>query len=107
MWIFLDNSLLSIIDQGDPSGATLLVRAWRDDDIRALFPDARVIEDSGSDRTFSARIERRVVTEVIADQIESIRTPDPLASFQGCGGHGRHADLWQAVGRQQQREAGR
>ncbi len=76
MWIFLRNSLLSILDQDDPSGASLLVRAWHDADIRAIFPDACVVEDS--DGAFSARIERRVVTEVIADQIESIRTPDLL-----------------------------
>lgn len=72
MWIFLRNSLLSITDQGDPGGATLLVSAWRDGDIRAIFPDACVIEHRGGGCAFCARIERRVVTEVIADQIESL-----------------------------------
>ncbi len=30
MWICLNDSFLSIVDKGDPSGATLLVRARRD-----------------------------------------------------------------------------
>ena len=98
MWIFLNNSLLFILDQGDPSGASLLVRAWHDADIRAIFPDACVVEDS--EGAFSARIERRVVTEVIADQVESIRAPDLLASIHADGGrHARYLDFWQTIGR--------
>lgn len=97
MWIFLNNSLLFILDQGDPSGASLLVRAWHDADIRAIFPDACVVEDS--EGAFSARIERRVVTEVIADQVESIRAPDLLATIPDGGRHARYLDFWQTIGR--------
>lgn len=49
MWLFLDRSFLSIVDKGDPSGQTLVVRARQRGDIEAVFPDAQVIEGAGTD----------------------------------------------------------
>ncbi len=44
MWIFLSDSFLSIVDKGDPSGTTLLVRA-------------------------RARVDRERVAQAMADQV--------------------------------------
>jgi len=44
MWIFLADSFLSVVDMGDPTGSTLLVRARRQGDIERAFPDAKVVD---------------------------------------------------------------
>ena len=40
MWIFLPNAFLSIVDKGDPTGETLLVRGRVLGDIDRAFPKA-------------------------------------------------------------------
>lgn len=95
MWICLRNSFLSITDEGDPARTSLLVSAGHQDDILAIFPDADVREDSSG--ACWARIDRRVVAEVIADQIESIRYPDLVAAIQAQARNGIHPEAWQAM----------
>ena len=97
MWIFLSNSFLSITDEGDPGGASLLVLAWNKDDITAIFPGAGVVEDEPCKGAFRARIERRVVFEVIADRIESLHYPDLLASVRDCERRNRYREVWQIM----------
>ena len=102
VWVFLSNSYLSIVDKGDPTGATLLVRARKAGDIEALFPDAKVIEGAGTDYQFRARIDRRVVAEVIADQVESIKYGNFKATVKDSDRHDAYMDTWQAMMRFQE-----
>lgn len=97
MWIFLSESFLSVVDKGDPTGATLLVRARKAGDIEAVFPDAKVIEGGGTDYAFRARIDRRVVAEVIADQIERIRYGNFKATVRDDDRHDAYMDVWSAM----------
>lgn len=54
MWIFLNDSFLSIVQKpGDRDHIT--VRARLRGDIEAVFPDAAVIEGAGTDYRFRAR----------------------------------------------------
>ncbi|MBU3672440.1 MAG: hypothetical protein FGM43_07790, partial [Sinobacteraceae bacterium] len=73
MWIFLSDSFLSIVDKGDPSGATLLVRARVEGDIERVFPGVAVVEGAGTDYRYRARVDRLVVAEKIAEQLRSLR----------------------------------
>jgi hypothetical protein len=59
MWICLSDAFLSIVDKGDPTHATLLVRARRAGDIERVFPEAEVSAKGGSDYAFRARLPRR------------------------------------------------
>lgn len=72
MWIFLSSSFLSIVDKGDDTGQTLLVRARKKGDIERVFPSARLIEDGGTDYRFRARIDREEVAQRIADEVRNI-----------------------------------
>jgi hypothetical protein len=68
MWIFLNNSFLSIVgDKHAPDN--LLVRARRDGDIERVFPFASVLLATESDYRFRAFVPRSVVTKTIADQV--------------------------------------
>jgi hypothetical protein len=48
MWIFLNDSFLSIVANRELAGV-LLVRARKEGDIEAVFPDATVREGEGTD----------------------------------------------------------
>ena len=71
MWICLNDSFLSIVtDNHHPD--RLLVRARRKGDIQSIFPDAKVQINRGTDYKYRARIQRIVVSSVIADRILNI-----------------------------------
>ena len=72
MWIFTPNSFISVVDKGDPSGKTLLVRARNEGDIERLFPNAKVLVGGGTDYGYRARIKRDDVAQKIADQVRQI-----------------------------------
>lgn len=102
MWIFLKGSYLSVVDKGDASGATLLVRARRRGDIEAVFPQAQVIEGGGTDYAYRARIDREEVAARIADSIRGIR----YGNFKGAVGdnarHDAYLGVWDVMYRFQQ-----
>jgi hypothetical protein len=68
----MKKSVLSIVDKGDPSGKTLLVRARRAGDIEQGFPDAEVQMRAGSDYRYRARIDREQLANAIADSIRNM-----------------------------------
>ena len=102
MWVFLSNSFLSIVDKGDPSGATLLVRARQRGDIEAVFPDAKVIEGGGTDYAFRARVDRERVAQAMADQVRGVTYTNFKASVKDDARHDAYMDTWQAMMRLQE-----
>lgn len=97
MWIFLSDSFLSIVDKGDPSGETLLVRARRRGDIEAVFPNAEVIENAGTDYRYRARIDREQVAQAIAKQVRTLTYQNFKATVQDGDRHRAYMDTWQAM----------
>lgn len=104
MWIFLSESFLSIVDKGDETHRTLLVRARRKGDIERVFPGAKVSNRGGTDYAYRARIERRWVAERIAEEISSIRYGNFKLTVGPQGRHSAYYDVWEAMARYQ-REA--
>lgn len=97
MWIFLSNSFLSVVDKGDPSGATLLVRARRRNDIEAVFPDAAVVENAGTDYQFRARIDREQVALAMAEQVRGIQYGNFKATVHDENRHDAYREAWSAM----------
>jgi len=104
MWLFLSDSFLSIVDKGDPSGATLLVRCRRRGDIEAVFPDADVVEHAGTDYRYRARIDREQVAAAIADQVRGIQYPNFKGAVKELERHDAYMETWQAMMRFQKGE---
>lgn len=102
MWIFLPKSFLSIVDKGDPSGRTLLVRARKAGDIEAVFPDAIVIEGGGTDYAFRARIDREQVAQALADQARAVTYPNFKATVKDDERHLAYMHVWDAMSSYQQ-----
>lgn len=97
MWVFLRDSYLSIVDKGDDTGRTLLVRARRAGDIEAVFPEAEVIEGGGTDYRYRARVDRELVAQSMADQVRSIRYPNFKATIKDRDRHDACIDVWSAM----------
>lgn len=97
MWVFLRDSYLSIVDKGDPTGSTLLVRARKAGDIEAVFPDAEVIEGGGTDYAFRARIDRERVAQAISDQVLGIRYANFKGAVKDRDRHDSYMRVWAAM----------
>lgn len=100
MWICLNDSFLSIVSKGcEPD--ELLVRARRDGDIEAVFPDAKVTVEPGHDYRCRARIKRTEVARVIADRITGIDYGNFKDSVRDDELHAVYSSAWSVLGRLQ------
>jgi hypothetical protein len=107
MWICLNDSFLSIVDKGDPSGDTLLVRARREGDIGRVFPEAVVSINSGSDYAYRARLPRERVVARIAEAVRSIDYGNFKATVAERRRHDVYMDIWSVLARDQDGTRGR
>jgi hypothetical protein len=105
MWIFTPSSFVSIVDKGDRSGKTLLVRARKAGDIEHLFPDAKVQVGGGTDYRYRARIEREAVALKIAEQARQINFANFKNEVDDHDRHDAYHDVWQAMYGFQERNA--
>lgn len=74
-WILLNDAMLSIVQPAPGNhrkARNLLVRARREGDIKAVFPEVNVIEDENRDYRFRAFIHRDRVADAIAGRIACI-----------------------------------
>ncbi len=60
MWVYLNNSFLSIVENKDDS-KLLHVRARREGDIEAVFPDVDVLATPSGDYKYRTDIERETI----------------------------------------------
>ncbi|WP_020565160.1 hypothetical protein [Methylosarcina fibrata] len=97
MWLFTNNSFLSIVDKGDPSGKTLLVRARCAGDIERLFPEAKIQVGGGTDYRYRARIDREEVATVMADSIRNIDYRNFKSTVSDPDRHEAYMDVWSAM----------
>ena len=71
MWIFLNNSFLSIVENRN-NKEELLVRSRIKGDIDKIFPDSNVFELENSDYKYRSYIKKSEVSEKIKDIIQNI-----------------------------------
>jgi len=96
MWIFTNNSFLSVVAHRDKPDI-LLVRARRVGEIEAAFPDAHVFEMASADYFFRAEIERKLVTEVMTKQIQSIDYDNFKSSVKDKKRYDAYMDIWSVM----------
>ena len=96
MWIFLGNSMLSIVDKGG-DGSTLLVRARRREDLTRVFPKAKIQAGGGTDYPFRARIDREEVALRVAEAVRDIHYPNFKATVAEDDRHAAYLRVWAAM----------
>jgi hypothetical protein len=108
MWIFLNNAMLSIVepkhDGKAGTAALLMVRARVKWDIERVFPDARVLEDAGTDYRFRALVPREAVVKKIADQIRKIDYGNFKNSITDDCRHDAYLRVWSVMADEQERQ---
>lgn len=71
MWLFTSGAFVSVVaDRANPQN--LLVRARVKSHLQALFPQATVTETPHADYRYRATVNRKIVKQVVADQISAI-----------------------------------
>lgn len=93
MWVFLSDSFVSIVAHRNRP-TMLLVRARLPDDIRALFPRARVLKAIGADYRYRAVISRRVVARVLAKRAAEIAYGNFKNSVKDDERHASYMRVW-------------
>ena len=104
MWIFLNDSYLSIVAHR-ASPKLLLVRARFPGDIRRVFPTAVVSEGEGTDYRYRASIERRTVIDAMADQIQDIDYFNFKDSVPSKRRHDLYLRIWSILSFAQDRKS--
>ena len=96
MWIFLPNSFLSIVQKpGDTD--TLTVRARIQGDIEAVFPQAKVESNKGTDYKYRARVPRQAVAQVLHDQVMGLSWGNFKGAVKNRKRHDAYMNVWSAM----------
>jgi hypothetical protein len=102
MWVFLNDSFLSIVAHQDKPGV-LLVRARKAGDIKAVFPDAKTWVDEHADYPHRAEVPAENVAEAVAARVRAIGYPNFKDSVRERGRHGAYMRVWDVMWRWGQR----
>ena len=98
MWVFLNDSFLSIVAHQDKPGV-LLVRARKAGDIKAVFPDAKTWVDEHADYPHRAEVPAENVAEAVAARVRAIGYPNFKDSVQKGRRHDAYMDVWSVMRR--------
>jgi hypothetical protein len=71
MWLFTSKGFVSVVQDRD-NNDNLLVRARVKSHLQALFPQGTVIETQDADYLFRCSLQRKLVEQVMADQVNAI-----------------------------------
>ena len=100
MWIFLNDSFLSVVAHRDRPD-DLLVRARRQGDIERVFPEAEVQTTPAADYAFRAVLPREVVGAAVSKAAEEIAYPNFKGSVTEPDRHDAYMSVWGVMRRLQ------
>jgi len=96
MWIFLNNSFLSLVEDLD-NPDYLMVRARIEGDIESVFPGAEVTYTPDFDYYYRTSIPKKEVAKYIAKMIESISYSNFKNSVKDRSRHEAYFDVWDVM----------
>jgi hypothetical protein len=96
MWVFLSDAFLSIVANRDHS-VSLLVRARLPHDITNVFPDAKILIDSGADYRFRTILPRETVAKALSESTLRINYTNFKDSVPDRERHDAYLDVWSVM----------
>lgn len=102
MWIFLNDVFLSIVATS-PSSEWLLVRSRFKEDIKRVFPDARVTRSPKRDYLYRAKVDRELVALTISNDILDIDYHNFKGSVKEKFRHDAYLDVWTVMHKAQRK----
>ena len=98
MWIFLSDSMLSVVQKpGDTNAGTLTVRGRIKGDIERAFPDAKVTEGAGTDYRYRVTIPREQVAKAMYDQVMALDYSNFKDTVKDRARHDAYLRCWSAM----------
>ena len=105
MWIFLPNSMLSIVEKpGDRATGTLTVRGRIKGDIEAVFPDAVIEADTGTDYRFRAKVPREQVAKAMHEAVMNLNYSNFKGAVKNSKRHDAYMRVWDTMCRFQEQQ---
>jgi len=104
VWIFLNDSFLSIVEDLDNT-TNLLVRARIEGDIERVFPQAEVSHTPDHDYYYRTSLPRKEVAARIADKITAVNYPNFKNTVKDMERHEAYFDVWEIMQREGDRRA--
>jgi len=102
MWIFTNQSFLSIVQHRDKPNV-FLVRARKEGDIEKAIPNAKVTRTDDADYRYRAEVKRSIVTAMVMREVSAIDYDNFKGSIPS-NEHERHdayIGVWQVMNRYQ------
>ena len=93
MWVIMNNSFLSIVENKDNSDQ-LLVRARVKKDITKIFPSAKIVYMRNADYQFRSFIDREIVADVLRGKILDINYGNFKNSVTSENRHSVYMHVW-------------
>ena len=93
MWIYLNNSFLSIVAHNDKP-EHMHVRGRRRGDIEAVFPEANVTDTPDRDYAFRADISKSTVEEAMLRAVRNIKYGNFKGSISETSRHDEYLEVW-------------
>lgn len=105
MWICLNDSFLSIVEDSSSESvpANLLVRSRVPGHLEALFPEADIRADEGSDYRFRASVNRHLVANTLLNRVLAIDYTNFKDSVRSRPLHDAYMGFWTIMHRLQER----
>lgn len=101
MWVFLNNTSLSIVAHRYKT-QMLLVRARRQGDIEAVFHEAKVRHTPNHDYPYRAALHRTIVAAKLAELVGSIDYENFKGSVSDIDRHEAYFEVWRVMREYQQ-----
>lgn len=96
MWVFLNNSFLSIVQKPGQTD-TLTVRGRIRGDIERVFPDATVVENAGTDYKFRAVVKRADVAKAMSESVMNLTASNFKGSVKDPDRHDAYYRVWEVM----------
>lgn len=96
MWIALNDAFLSVVDKAKDK-SFLVVRARKQGDIEAVFPDAKVQVGGGTDYKYRAEIPRVTVAQAMMSRVMGINYSNFKSSVKDRVRHDAYMKVWSAM----------
>lgn len=100
MWIMSPKGFVSIVRKDCPPGH-LLVRSRRRECLEALFPDADIVENVGTDYQFRAVIPQLDVINVVSRELIELDYPNHKDATTDDDLHSAYSAVWSIMARLQ------
>jgi hypothetical protein len=96
MWIFTNESFLSVVEHRDKPGI-LLVRSRIEGDIERAIPGAEVWEDINADYRYRAEVPKQALKDAVANSVDRISYDNFKSSVKEPKRHNAYLGVWQAM----------